>query len=509
MARSHESGEPLAAAFAARDAPAFLLAAAAALGAGGTRFAEGRGALAAAAESCGRGFGSFALTCLLALQDGERERPPALAHLLAEVGPGVGANANTGARGDAVRAALVLASKGLGGRVVAKVLLAWNVLDEDIVACTATAELSCFACHGALSEEPASGVALLCDFPSLRGAASVAAAKVLEALVDSQQDALVEKLAAALGESAQVAAVMHYQAAGQLRSAARAVEAFGLSVRFPDAEYAWRASAVDSVLKAGKREAAVGLAMDEPRLHSRCVEGLIALDEVELALDLANAWGKPPSQMPDASTLEARHAARAAVYLQLPSVFEIHVVDSEAQLLDMVAGLQRGSSVGIDAEWRPSKDAPPSLLQLAVHDRAYLIDLIALGASNALGDSLQTLLAYKATEKVGFAAGTDLAKIAKAFPALGSCVQHNREVRDLRDMCAPRITRESGVSKKRALDGMSLSALAERFLGRPLDKAMQMSDWGHRPLSPAQTAYAAMDAWVCCELHALLQADSS
>jgi len=48
--------------------------------------------------------------------------------------------------------------------------------------------------------------------------------------------------------------------------------------------------------------------------------------------------------------------------------------------------------------------------------------------------------------------------------------------------------------------GSSLSAVAHRWLGRPLDKAEQVSDWSHRPLRQAQVSYAANDAHVLVRL---------
>ena len=46
-----------------------------------------------------------------------------------------------------------------------------------------------------------------------------------------------------------------------------------------------------------------------------------------------------------------------------------------------------------------------------------------------------------------------------------------------------------------------LSKVAERWLGRTVNKAEQCSDWDARPLSPAQLAYAAMDSAVLVEIH--------
>lgn len=41
-----------------------------------------------------------------------------------------------------------------------------------------------------------------------------------------------------------------------------------------------------------------------------------------------------------------------------------------------------------------------------------------------------------------------------------------------------------------------LTSTAQHYLGKPLFKGVCMSDWARKPLLPAQTAYAALDAWV-------------
>ena len=51
---------------------------------------------------------------------------------------------------------------------------------------------------------------------------------------------------------------------------------------------------------------------------------------------------------------------------------------------------------------------------------------------------------------------------------------------------------------------MSLTAMAESTVGKPLNKALQTSDWGARPLSPKQLQYAALDAHVCLQIYATL-----
>ena len=46
----------------------------------------------------------------------------------------------------------------------------------------------------------------------------------------------------------------------------------------------------------------------------------------------------------------------------------------------------------------------------------------------------------------------------------------------------------------------SLTAMAESVLGKPLNKALQTSNWEARPLSPQQLHYAALDAHVCLQI---------
>ena len=51
----------------------------------------------------------------------------------------------------------------------------------------------------------------------------------------------------------------------------------------------------------------------------------------------------------------------------------------------------------------------------------------------------------------------------------------------------------------------SLSKLVDRFIGKPLDKSVRMTDWNRRPLTPAQKAYAAADGYTLIVLHDILK----
>merc|ERR1712004_576717 len=106
--------------------------------------------------------------------------------------------------------------------------------------------------------------------------------------------------------------------------------------------------------------------------------------------------------------------------------------------------------------------------------------------------------------KVSFEGNMDLGRIAGAYPALGGCSRPVNLI-DLRKVASRRRVQEEGVPKKQAQHGISLTSLAERHLGLPLDKTMQMSNWARRPLPESQKHYAALDAWVPLEIYTRLQ----
>lgn len=145
----------------------------------------------------------------------------------------------------------------------------------------------------------------------------------------------------------------------------------------------------------------------------------------------------------------------------------------------------------------------PTLLQLATLRQAFLVDLQVVGSWPSFATAMQDVCSGPA-RKVGFGIAEDLGKLSKSFPSLtaAACAA---PLSDLRDVEAQLRSLESGIGKKRAREGISLSALAEKYLGKPLDKAFQVGDWSHRPLSQARMHYAALDAWVPVKVYEAVQ----
>ncbi len=71
----------------------------------------------------------------------------------------------------------------------------------------------------------------------------------------------------------------------------------------------------------------------------------------------------------------------------------------------------------------------------------------------------------------------------------------------------PRLFDTMVAARRLGRDGLGLSALVEQRFGVRLSKANQRSDWGRRPLSPDQLAYAALDTHYLLPLSEGLRAE--
>ncbi|CAH1786913.1 unnamed protein product [Owenia fusiformis] len=225
-----------------------------------------------------------------------------------------------------------------------------------------------------------------------------------------------------------------------------------------------------------------------------------------------------------------------------------------------------GSVVGIDAEWRPTIGANMvqrmATLQLACQDKVYILDMLTL--DNILTEQHwvqfgEKFFANSNILKLGFGIGTDLAMLVKSFPSMSQSLMELRRVVDLQtvnhlvhrameviqdhkppafddvafndasdsDECSDKASTASDISVprsdasvgKRAIESPArpkikkvvkseekgLSDVVRRHLGKPLDKAEQMSNWERRPLRQPQLVYAALDAFCLLELYRVFQ----
>ncbi|NXX49083.1 MUT7 Exonuclease, partial [Tricholaema leucomelas] len=210
-------------------------------------------------------------------------------------------------------------------------------------------------------------------------------------------------------------------------------------------------------------------------------------------------------------------------YYQLPIPrAHIHFVQTwEETLQCWEKVLQPGQVVGIDMEWRPSfgRVGRPriALLQMALKDEVFLLDLPQLleqaetqGQEEKLPHFLQMLYSDAAITKLGYGMSGDLSSLAATCPALKDKEKQARGVVDLLavdkqvDVLSPEHSpQERGWRQPEK----GLSLLVQRVLGKPLDKAQQMSNWERRPLREQQILYAASDAYCLLEVYEKLCKD--
>jgi hypothetical protein len=172
------------------------------------------------------------------------------------------------------------------------------------------------------------------------------------------------------------------------------------------------------------------------------------------------------------------------------------------------------SLVGIDCEWQPtfllpsSRDPQPVLLlQVCLHHlkRVYLIDLQTLlrpmmpesqpmdKLEREVSIALGALFESKRLIKVGFHIVNDLRQLAASYPHISSLHFYNA-VLEASSLGKKEIRHtQSGNAREAAA---SLSRLVAHYLGKPLNKNEQCSDWSRRPLSDPQIEYSALDAAV-------------
>ncbi|TMW62645.1 hypothetical protein Poli38472_005263 [Pythium oligandrum] len=155
--------------------------------------------------------------------------------------------------------------------------------------------------------------------------------------------------------------------------------------------------------------------------------------------------------------------------------------------------------IGIDAEWRPDmrgySKSKCSVLQIACDSSIFLFDLLAVSITD-LEELFVHLFASSSIVKLGFALDGDIKRLQWSFPDT-KCFDKVENVVDFYGF-TERNTPE-GAAERRHNKG--LSALVHETLGRPLNKRMQKSDWEKRPMSKAQTKYAALDAYCLLLLH--------
>ena len=160
---------------------------------------------------------------------------------------------------------------------------------------------------------------------------------------------------------------------------------------------------------------------------------------------------------------------------------------------------------------------PAALLQISSRSQAFLFDLLELENVPEMQNLLRDILRDPSVLKLGFDVSGDIKVLRKTwqkFDEIKGVIDLKKVFADFDDKTVaglryrdPRSGMGSTVATERELPGarirrlMGLSKITELVLGKPLDKAVQVSNWEQRPLTARQVAYAALDAYVLVALY--------
>ena len=174
--------------------------------------------------------------------------------------------------------------------------------------------------------------------------------------------------------------------------------------------------------------------------------------------------------------------------------------------------------IGIDCEWKPENGLPNpvAILQIAVNENVFLIDLLTICNHNetiennsfllieSLNEAFNLLFHYKITENIqkiiiGFNLSADLRKLVNSYPFITSFHKY-QTILDLSSLSLQINTLISHTNVNTKKHGRSLSKLSNEILGKYLNKSQQCSPWHIRPLTIEQIEYAALDSLILLKI---------
>jgi ribonuclease D len=171
---------------------------------------------------------------------------------------------------------------------------------------------------------------------------------------------------------------------------------------------------------------------------------------------------------------------------------KVIVINHREQANGFLKRLKREKYIGFDTESRPSFSKgisyPPSIIQLATQDTAYLIQL----EKTSIFDELVDLFSNARFKKIGIGTQNDIEKL-----------------QEIRKFSARGFIDLSKIAAQKGIIQVGARALTARYMEHRLTKSSQKSNWAVAQLTQKQMEYAATDAWICLKIYPLLLSDST
>lgn len=192
---------------------------------------------------------------------------------------------------------------------------------------------------------------------------------------------------------------------------------------------------------------------------------------------------------------------------------KIYFINSCAQFDEFLKSIKTESLTAVDCEYRLSSldtntKESVALVQIATPDKVFILDMIVLIdllSEKQLKDLVQQYFLGELCLILGYGLRNDYRVLANTHPAFQRLVDNERQIKNVLDLEMLSNCLTSGYKKVVDLPYSSsdrgLAGLVEQTFGLPLDKRDQRSNWDKRPLTETQFVYAALDAFVLCELY--------
>jgi ribonuclease D len=169
---------------------------------------------------------------------------------------------------------------------------------------------------------------------------------------------------------------------------------------------------------------------------------------------------------------------------------KVIVINQIEQANGLLKHVKNEKYIGFDTESRPSFSKgvsyPPSIIQLATHNTAYLFQL----GKTRIFDELVDLFSSPGIKKIGIGTQNDIDKL-----------------QEIRKFQARGFIDLSKIAAQKGIIQVGARALTARYLEQRLTKSSQKSNWSNTQLTRKQQEYAATDAWVCLKIYPLLLSD--
>lgn len=163
---------------------------------------------------------------------------------------------------------------------------------------------------------------------------------------------------------------------------------------------------------------------------------------------------------------------------------EIIVADTLVSATEAISTLKNATEIGFDTETRPSFKKGHlnnvSLIQLSHNETCYLFRINKTG----IFPELKEIIENPAIKKIGVSVHDDFHNLSR------ECNLHPDGFVELQDFV-----------KSFDIMDCSLSKIYAIIFGQRISKAQRLSNWEADTLSPAQKAYAALDAKACVDIY--------